>query len=93
MLDTSHGRYDQAAACRADEALRIVATTGAAVRSRCAIACSSNRPGYARAQDAAAVDDALAEIATPPYAAQQPLRVLEVARETLQSERASRSGA
>jgi len=85
MLDTSHGHYDRAAAY-ADEALRIVATTGGgafALRNR--LLLEQARLRLARG-DAAAADDALAEIATPPYAARQPLRVLEVDRETLQSE-------
>jgi serine/threonine-protein kinase len=85
MLDTAQGRYDRATA-HADEALRIVETTGGgAFTLRNRLLLEQARLRLARGEAEAALDT-LATIAPPPYAAKQPLRVQDVSRKTLQSE-------
>ena len=85
MLDTARGRYDKARGKPTKHSAS--SPRRAAVRSRCAIDCSSNRPGCgSRAERRRRPMTRWPTIATPPYAAQQPLRVLEVDRKTLHSE-------
>jgi tetratricopeptide (TPR) repeat protein len=85
MLDTAQGRYNRATT-EADEALRIVETTGGgafALKNR--LLLEQARLRLARGEPAGA-EEALSAVALPPYAARQPLRLQDVSRKTLQSE-------